>query len=52
MLEHGYRLRVLEWEQAFPGVDTADDLEKVRAILDQHRSHESTTPGRMADNTH
>lgn len=33
MLENGYRLKVLAWEQASPGVDTAEDLERVRSLL-------------------
>ena len=34
MLENGYRLRVLEWEKPFPGVDTAEDLEQVRELME------------------
>ena len=34
MLEHGYRLRVLEVERAAPGVDTAEDLELVRKLIE------------------
>jgi 3-deoxy-manno-octulosonate cytidylyltransferase (CMP-KDO synthetase) len=33
MLENGYRLRVLEVERAAPGVDTAEDLERVRQLI-------------------
>lgn len=33
MLEHGYRLKVLAWKEASPGVDTAEDLEYVRSLL-------------------
>jgi 3-deoxy-manno-octulosonate cytidylyltransferase (CMP-KDO synthetase) len=39
MLENGYRLRVLEVERAAPGVDTAEDLEHVRKLI------ESAEPG-------
>jgi 3-deoxy-manno-octulosonate cytidylyltransferase (CMP-KDO synthetase) len=51
MLEHGYRLRVLEWEQAFPGVDTANDLERVRTLLANGSADDPTTPGRTAGET-
>ena len=34
MLENGYRLRVLAWDRPFPGVDTADDLERVRELIE------------------
>lgn len=33
MLEHGYRLRVLDWPRPSPGVDTAEDLERVREMM-------------------
>jgi 3-deoxy-manno-octulosonate cytidylyltransferase (CMP-KDO synthetase) len=32
-LEHGYRIRVAETDLAGPGVDTPDDVERVRALL-------------------
>ena len=32
-LEHGYRIRVAETDLAGPGVDTLEDLERVRALL-------------------
>jgi 3-deoxy-manno-octulosonate cytidylyltransferase (CMP-KDO synthetase) len=34
MLENGYRLRVLEVGRAAPGIDTAEDLERVRQLID------------------
>lgn len=33
MLENGYRLKVLDWPRASPGVDTAKDLERVRELM-------------------
>lgn len=33
MLENGYRLRVLQWERCFPGVDTEEDLRQVREMM-------------------
>lgn len=34
-LENGYRIRVIETPYRFVGVDTAEDLEKVRAIYSE-----------------
>jgi 3-deoxy-manno-octulosonate cytidylyltransferase (CMP-KDO synthetase) len=50
MLEHGYRLRVLSWDRAFPGVDTAEDLEHVRELMARAGAAERTiaTGGRPA----
>jgi 3-deoxy-manno-octulosonate cytidylyltransferase (CMP-KDO synthetase) len=33
MLENGYRLKVLQWEHCFPGVDTEEDLRQVREMM-------------------
>lgn len=41
MLENGYRLRVLEVARAAPGVDTPEDLERVRRLIE---SAEVTAP--------
>ncbi|MDX1645087.1 MAG: 3-deoxy-manno-octulosonate cytidylyltransferase [Thermoanaerobaculia bacterium] len=38
MLENGYRLRVLDWPRPSPGVDTAEDLERVRELLASDRT--------------